>query len=643
MRRIYYILLSVLLSTSIISCNYLDIVPDELPRFEDAFATPQSAVNFLYSAYAFIPNPRSNAAVDAWTGDEVVMPFEHELWARFSHGNITAVSPGISYWNTLFAGIRQVWMFYHGVPNTPGLSPAAIVDMQAQAQFLLGYYHWLLLRKYGPIIIIRDPSLQDVNLLNTPDRMPGRTPYHESVEWIVERLNYAIERLPTSRPTGQEGLVTRQAAKAIKARMLLYAASPLFNSTENARLFSGFRNYDGAVMIPSEFDPQRWVRAREAARAAIDAAHAAGHRLFVASDAVSPAPVPADPVQRALRFVTTERTSPENIWIDARHEDFWARTKSFPRHHGGAWNGMAPTIRMLDRFLTENGLPIDYDPAFDYNGRFAVDEFPAGSINGEGQTLRMNLGREPRFYSWISFHGGFFEVRGLYDPALPANDLMNSGWAPDRLRKDGWAILTTYLRDDPQGAGNLSNDFSPSGFLNKKGTHPETNMTTWALGHVHFPFPVVRLAELYLNFAEAAIETGQLAEAKVYINRVRTRAGIPTVEDAWGSIGEPLNQGRLREIVRRERLIELYLEHHNFWDIRRWMLAERYFANPPSGLNVRATNLSDFGVVTPLDGRPIPGGTAFNARRNFIAAHYLMPIPSAQVNNNPNVVQNPGY
>jgi hypothetical protein len=621
-------------------------VPDELPTLGDAFATPEAALNFLYSTYAFIPNPRGNGTLDAWTGDEVVMPFAHETWHNFPRGNFTAANPIITYWNTLYVGIRQAWIFYNNVHTVPGISQAVIEDMQAQAQFLIAYYHWLLLRKYGPIILLKEEAYLGM----APEDFFARTPYDEAVAWIAERFDYAAERLPTTRVAAERGLATSLAAQSIKARMLLYAASPLFNSSENARLYADFANPDGTQMISTTLDPQKWVRARDANREAIDAAHAQGHRLLVASDVVAESPHPADPAQRAMRFVTLERTSPEYLWIDAREEDFWSMSKTLPKHRQ-MWNGVAPTLAMLDRFYTVNGLPIQVDPDFNFEGRFDPVMFPIGDPNGEGESLLMNLNREPRFYAWISFHGGYYEVRGEWNIAMAADD--RDGWAPERLRKNDWAILTTYFMQDPQGNRSRgNNDFSMTGFLNKKTANPDLQLVSQ--GRIHSPWPIVRLAELYLNFAEASIEVGtpqDLQNAILYINRVRERAGIPSLQAAWGSIGVTLNQAQLRAIVRQERQIEFYYEHHNFWDMRRWLLAGYYFAQIPEGANARGRDMAEFSMRTVLDGRSVPGGmpgdggmtSAPQVDRRFLPAHYLMPIPFNEVRVNINLVQNPGY
>src|SRR5699024_5574077 len=121
-----------------------------------------------------------------------------------------------------------------------------------------------------------------------------------------------------------------------------------------------------------------------------------------------------------------------------------------------------------------------------------------------------------------------------------------------------------------------TNNYSPTGYLNKKGVSPLLNQSVLQMSE-HYPWPVIRLSELYLNYAEALIEYGQdLGTAKQYIDLVRERAGIPSIDQAWAPIGGANDQNTLREIVRQERTIELYLENHRFWDLRRWQIANDY-------------------------------------------------------------------
>lgn len=639
MNSLYKILFSLFLVFGVASCEYLDIVPDETATEKDAFATTRAAENFLYSCYGYIPDPRSGTgSIDLFTGDEVVTPYEHETFANFPKGNITALNPVISYWNDLFSGIRQCYIFKDGVASTPGITQDVVDDYMAQADFLIAYYHYLLLRSYGPIILVKEKPALDT----APEDFLGRTPYDECVQWISDLFEDAAKRLPNNRPNQRVGLATSTAAKAIRGRMLLYAASPQFNGNS---AYADFKNPDGTALMNTTFDPNKWVLAKTALKEAIDAAESAGHRLYESTDATySEYPEPAQSDIRALRFTLVDKASKENIWVDARREGWYAlQNKSTPfySNNGEAgYNGIAPTLAMLDRFYTENGLPISEDPNFDYNRRFTPSVFPEDNPNGEGETQVMNLGREPRYYAWIAFHGGYFEVTGNYTDAKN-----HRAYAPENLRGiNDMKLLTRFKRNDPMGINARNNNYVPTGFLNKKGVHPGyvANLN-WSNTYKNYPWPVVRLADLYLSYAEACVETNDLDEAKKYLDKVRTRAGIPSVDAAWSSIGVALSQSKLREIVRQERMIELYLEGHNFWDMRRWLLAEKYFVATPEGNNVMSDVMSEFAVRTKLNGEPVPGGTAPNIVRDFKPRHYLMPIPYNEVQKNKNLVQNPGY
>ncbi|AYW36975.1 RagB/SusD family nutrient uptake outer membrane protein [Capnocytophaga canimorsus] len=613
------------------ACQFLDIVPDEIATEKDAFKNQRTTEGFLYSCYSYLPQPNhGTASLDFMTGDEVVTAFEHETFANFPKGNFTASSPSISYWNTLFQGIRQCYILKNNIDGVYDINPDTKNDYVAQADFLIAYYHFLLLRSYGPIILVKtEPNL------NTPaSDFLSRSPYDECVDWIAAKFDEVIPRLPKKREGEQYGLATSIAAKAIKARMLLYAASPLFNG--NADFYANFTDKDGNPMMNNSFSLGKWERAKVACKEAIDDAEASGYRLYVGTDAAySDTPEPKDLTQRGLRFSTIDKANSEVIWAETRHEGAYALQNKSRPYWGGTWNGVAPTLTMLERFYTEKGLPIDVDPDFDYANRYGIVSFDATDnlVKGEGETLLFNMKREPRFYAWVAFHGGYYECRGNA-VANTQNTNQNLPYLPKYKRGDGNAKLVTFFtRNDNCGKRDRSNDFSPTGFLNKKGVHPANT----ADGNINYPknvpWPIVRLGELYLNYAEACVETGDIAEAKLYTNKVRVRAGIPTLDESWGSIGVSLDQAKLREVVRQERMIELYLENHNFWDIRRWKLAEKYFGTKVRGMNVNGADLPSFA-------KEVEVGVV----RNFNSpAHYLMPIPIGEINKNAKLVQNPGY
>ena len=610
MKKLKYIVLVVLLiSMTNSGCKkFLDVVPDERPTEADAFRDVNAAENFLYSCYAPIPNPRnSSSSLDLLTTDEVVTAFEHETFANFPKGTYTASTPVISYWSTLYRGIRQCYILLDNVDKTPGLSDENKKIYKAEAKFLIGYYHFLLARMYGPIIISN--GVVDINIdLGT---LPGRSTYSQCVEFITKKLDEAASELPVKPLSPQSfGRATSIAAKSIKARMLLYAASPLFNGGGGIApsLYGSFKDKAGTQLIPSTFDKEKWKAAADAAKEAIELAEGQGYALY--KNSVVNSALPSNPIEKDLRFTFVDRNSSEVIWADTRQEgayDF--QNKSTPLATG-CYNGVAPTLSMVEQFYTENGLPIDKDPTYNYATRYEIGNAPAG-----GTTLNLNLKREPRFNAWIAYQNSNYEV----------------------IRGSANFIKVSFRKNDPYGIASRTNNYSPTGYLNKKGVSPlfvQSQTTDPNPISERYSWPVVRLAELYLDYAEALIEYGQdFAAAKLYIDKVRTRAGIPTIDVAWAAIGGANDQATLRAIVRQERTIELYLENHRFWDARRWMTAEQAFGVKAKGMNIQGTTDATFFTVTDV---------AFV--RNFRSpAFYLMPIPIAEINKSDKLVQNPGY
>jgi len=270
------------------------------------------------------------------------------------------------------------------------------------------------------------------------------------------------------------------------------------------------------------------------------------------------------------------------------------------------------------------------DEEYGYSERYELINLPKnfdGNMYADrpnDQTIKLHLNREPRFYSWIGFANGNYEI-SRYN----AVDLaFNKAYVPGGLKMvaggaHGWKTgQTTH--------------FSVTGYLNKKFTHP--GLTTKL---IQYPFPVFRLAELYLNYAEALIETGNPANysiARNYIDKVRVRAGIPIIEESlehatsdWK--GKKDDQEVLRQIVRQERQIEFYLENQRFWDLRRWKKAEALNEHF-KGWNIAGTSIIEFFKE--------PQNNPF-LTNSFSREHYLMPVPLSEIERMPQLIQNPYY
>ena len=162
MKSIYRIFMAVAVTFAFVSCNFLDIVPDENATKEDTYSDHNKTEKYLYSCYAYLPQSNlAQGSLDFFTGDEVTTAFEHETFAAFPKGNYTASSPVISYWNDFFQGIRQCYMFLEGVDKTPDMDDEKKADYKAQGQFLIAYYHYMLARCYGPIILVKEtPNIE---------------------------------------------------------------------------------------------------------------------------------------------------------------------------------------------------------------------------------------------------------------------------------------------------------------------------------------------------------------------------------------------------------------------------------------------------------------------------------------------------
>ncbi len=645
MKKLYKYLLLGMLTCNITSCNYLDIVPNETATEEDLFESTEAALRYLYSCYSYLPASENTHTSISTACDEIVSCFGGEPTQLYFRGGYSSSNLGNveAYYNNSYIGIRQCYLLKQGVTTVPGITQATIDDYINQADFLIAYYHMVLMQHYGPIILVK--SLADAT---TPaDQFLARSTYDECADWIAGEFKRLSELLPAHRTGSDYGMATSVAAMALRSRVLLYKASPLFNG--NSEFYSDFTNEDGTHLISQTFDRNKYKEAADAALEAINFAESNGYSLYTTADGSSinttAAPYPQDPVQRRLRLAITDEYSSEILWANTRSEPAYSiQSKSRPFLIWGA--GYGTSLKMVERFYTENGLPIDEDPEFDYEGRYGTTVLN-DDTRGEGITLKLHDQREPRFYAWVAFHNGFYECKSSRIVSGAQEQVGNGAYWESKERSGGkdqrW--LTDFKKTKGNcGKGGRTNNYSVTGYLNKKGVRPDymAPSTESAPGQ-DYPKPIIRLGEVYLNYAEACVgygESSYVQDGMNKLNAIRQRAGIPEVLTAWANAKHPITSyesavadGRLMDIVIRERMIELYMEGHNFWDLRRWKIAEENMGTLQQGLNVEGdTDEALLQVVT------------VNQPRSFISpTYYLMPIPNAQISTNKHMVQNPGY
>jgi hypothetical protein len=633
----------VLLSTVFsFSCkDYLDIVPDNTATVDHAFKKRLQAEAYLYGLYSFLPlfarpdnNPAFLAGEETWLVDGFVN-FSDAMW-RIAKGEQGTEDPLCNYWASegsnyslnggrpVFTGIRDCNIFLENIHKVIDLDQEEKEKWIAEVKTLKAFFHFWLLNLYGPVPII-DKNLE----ISTPteETMYYREPVDSVVNYIVGLIDSASQNLPlTIEDVALEmGRINRPIALAIKAKVLAYAASPLYNGNP---LFTGFKDKRGVNLFSQTYDPDKWRKAADALKEAIDVCHEAGHTLFdfntlPESNSIKDSTVLA----MQVRGAATERWNPEMVWGDAH--DPVTVLQRFGIHAFVHWNtnnaytymSWAPTLGTVKQFYTSNGVPIEEDK--NWTGVNPYELKTAGTpdkyfIESGYTTINLHLNREPRFYGSMFVDGGKYYGNGVTSDA---------------------SMYTSNMKYTAGGVAWFKLRHSSTGYLVKKMVHrlSSLSMTSSSSSIYRYAFPVIRLADLYLLYAEALNEIKPTPDQEVYtyIDLVRNRTGLQGVVDSWKNYSvvpdKPATQDGMRKIIQQERLIELAFEGQRYWDLRRWMLLKEYMNKPIQGWNIFGKDAADFYQLQ----------TIYNPK--FEDKDYLWPIRQGNLLKNKNLVQNPGW
>lgn len=623
------------------SCNdYLDVVPDNIATIDYAFYDRTGAEKFLFTCYSYLPNLGSPAGDPSIMGGDELLIHGKENYYSSDFGSYNAYNikfgeqnvndPLLNFWDGsnngrgLFIAIRDCNIFLESIH----LVGKDLDDQErdrwiAEVKFLKAYFHYYLLRMYGPIPLIREnlpisAGIDEVRVF--------RDPFDEGVQYIVQLLNEAVPDLPLEilDRTTELGRITQPVALALKAELLVTAASPLYNGNS---AYSGLVDQNGVQLFNTTYDENKWKVAMEACKNAIDTALLANHRLYVFND---PRYQVGDTTQRvmSLRNAFGERWNTEVIWGISKNTIGHLQTYSMPYFTlndvslAKTQPILSPTLKTAEMFYSENGVPIDEDTRYNYEGRYetSLSTEEKFYIAQGAETANLNQHREPRFYANLGFDGGVWFGNGRYKD-VGMGDVSETSWVISAMQGET-SGKTSSLR------------YSATGYFVKKYAHFETVTTATALTLVRMAFPAIRLADLYLLYAEACNEYyGPNAETYQYLDLVRERAGLKGVVESWSQYSrypdKPLNQEGLREIVRQERMNELAFEGKRFWDLHRWKTADEELNQVARGWNVQANTAVEYYNVVSLQSLV------------FTTKDYLWPLQQATLRTNPNLVQNP--
>lgn len=514
-----------------------------------------------------------------------------------------AMNASMSRWS-LYNNIRQANLFLewvHPIANEKDPLPESEVNqMKAEAIFLRAYYHYLLFELYGPIPILTeaaDPSSTDLDF--------ARNSVDEVVNFIDSELLSVANQLKEVEPAERRAAPTKGAALAVRAKLWVYAASPLLNGGYKEAV--ELKDKDGKQLFPIQ-DASKWQKAVDALQDFIDYSKGRYSLYKTETDGVY------DPDKSLYELF--QHYNDEIIW--ATTKDSWgsvdgdgSQRRSTPRGVRGS-QGMSShgiTQELVDDFFMEDGLSIHESPLYSEDGFTEVThdvQQLEDTVTVTDKIFNMYMHREPRFYQAVMFAGRRWHIGG-------EQVLFHSGSPDDNSSTN--SCYTGYL---------LYKRVNRS--LYSYGSYPRS----WFRPGILF-----RLAEFYLLYAEALNEVDPTDSRIIeYVDMVRERAGIPLLKDIKPEIiGD---QELQREAIRHERRVELCTEGQRYFDVRRWMILEKSPAEGGQagefhGMDMNAKTYEDFFKRTVFETRTTGRKT------------YLYAIPQNEILKSRKLVQNPGW
>ena len=514
-------------------------------------------------------------------------------------------------WNTMYLAIRQANIAIQELPNSTFSDTELRDRLLGEAHFLRAYYYHQLLRYYGAVPIITTPfNLGD-------DFSVSRNSFEENIDAIIGDLDLATSLL--SGKTETAGRANDVAAMALKARVLLYAASDLHESSKASSVGAGgeFWAYQGGSQ------EQRWSLAQAAARAVLD--RSPGYKLDLSAPASleegeqnyisiamggqSAVGDPAAVAELIFQRTHTAEFTAEDAW-PLGGINYGINNGPNGYHN---WAGNTPIQQLVDDYEMMDGTPFDWS-----NPDHASAPFK---------------NRDPRFYGVIMYDGVEWKPRPSDVAGMEPFNRLQTGAYDDGA---GGLVNGIDTRESPVENWNGSRTH----YYTRKFIDPDPDKIDNFSDAQIIPWPFIRTTEMALSYAEASFELGQEDIARDWINRIRFRAGMPAIDDTGDA---------LLERIRNERRLELVYEEHRYHDARRWLIGEE-LGRGIQAVNIRATLKPGMSPNVPYRHDESVYDYSYevfenteNETRVWDNKMYYRPISRDEINRNSLLVQNPGY
>lgn len=507
--------------------------------------------------------------------------------------------------------VRACYIFLNNVDKSP-LEEAEKTRLKAEAKCLIAERYFDLFRNYGGLPLVK----QDYQGTESSYDLPRAT-VEETVKFMTDLLDEAIPELPWSLGDDEsnwEGRFTQAGAMGLKAKILCYAASPLFNNSQPYCTEGDQTANTNHQSWYGDYQESRWQAVVDACKTFFDTNAQNGNVYAL----VEPTAKTPGGYRAAFRKAYSSRgTSEVLISTRARAQDSQSWEYLWADWNGNG--GYTPTEDYMEQFDWKDGRKFDYDDL---------------EKNGDLDTMFIHKGkpreltRDPRLYETMIVNG-----------TLNRMDI-NGNMSGDQVECwDGGNDKSSKDESGQYATGMANNKF----YMNR--ANSKNNYLSW---------PYLRMAEMYLIYAEALTQTGHISEAIPYVDAIRERVGLKGLVASGYDVS---TKDKMIEAILKERNCEFGLEESRMYDMIRYRRAD-LFSKPLHGLKITRLDANGNAYDQPYKGNHANGEafpTHFKYTRfvlanksrswwtSFSPKWYLSAFPTAEINKNYGLTQNPGW
>jgi starch-binding outer membrane protein, SusD/RagB family len=613
------LLITLLLAGAVFSSckrDFLNTLPQDQVRADATWTDAALAEAFVTGIYGGLYEGGFDEEMLAALTDEAIFTHAGRNINTINQGTLSPSNPGFQNrddnWVNLYNFIRTANLSIENLPKATFDNKALNERLRGEAYFLRGYFYHQLLRFYGGV-----PLITKVYALDE-DYSVARNTYAEVSAFVIQQADSAYKLLQGK--TRVRGRASDLAALALKSRQLLYDASDLYDVPTAKAKSPVIAAYAKPELIGfvSGNRTARWTAAKVAAKAVLDAA-GSGYKTSLT------APVSFEEGRKNYLSIAMGGGSKHpdaDPGVASTNELLFVRTFTPERNEGAQqhglrqgpngynnWAGNTPIQQLVDDYEMMDGTKFDWN-----NAAHKADPYE---------------NRDPRFYASLLYDGSPWKPRGRSED--PANEIQTGTYFNGTTK-----IVGLDTRQGP--IENWNGSFT--GYYFRKFIDPDPTLRD-NTGRQNIPWPYFRYTEALFNYVEACIELAEDAEARLWLNKVRFRAGMPAITESGDA---------LRQRYRNERRIEMAYEEQRYHDARRWMIAPQTLGRKTTYINVEGKLKA--GATAPVPYRkdktkydytytPVVNNDLEN--RVWVDKMYFRPFALSEVQRNSLIVQNPGY